>query len=475
MSKYTAKYLEEKLTKELEAQYVQAIDESDGCGGKFSVVIVSEKFRGLKMLQKHRMVNSALAEELKEIHAFSQKSYTVGHNYIMSNFQVKSPGKIILHGEHAVVYHKPALAAVVGLGTTLKFQTATEERKTVSFKLEDLNTNFDIDIAKFNVFLKHCRGKFSECTFDNAVQLLEEVRLELAKQQEESLEGGSPKKQQIQKAFISIYYLLAGAILSSPVKNLELTKSFTITIDTELNIGAGLGSSASYGAALASAFLVYAQHFDLSNYTAEENQSLISTWAYESERVMHGTPSGIDNTVCTYGGMLRFLKGQGFQPVKIVRPLHILLVDSKVKRSTADIVAKVRHLGETFPEVIDAIWNACESLVNAAIPLYESYGTCQDDSEKFEKLERLFQINNDLMKAIGVTHPKLEQIFSISFKRGFFSKITGAGAGGYAIVLLPENYASNEVYWKLKEELEGAGFGVYATTAGGEGLRMEPL
>ncbi|XP_013108641.1 bolA-like protein 2 [Stomoxys calcitrans] len=76
MSKYTAKYLEEKLTKELDAQYVQAIDESDGCGGKFSVTIVSEKFRGLKMLQKHRLVNSALVEELKEIHAFSQKSYT---------------------------------------------------------------------------------------------------------------------------------------------------------------------------------------------------------------------------------------------------------------------------------------------------------------------------------------------------------------------------------------------------------------
>ncbi|XP_005183767.1 bolA-like protein 2 [Musca domestica] len=76
MSKYTAKYLEEKLAKELDAQYVQAVDESDGCGGKFSVVIVSDKFKGLKMLQKHRMVNSVLAEELKEIHAFSQKSYT---------------------------------------------------------------------------------------------------------------------------------------------------------------------------------------------------------------------------------------------------------------------------------------------------------------------------------------------------------------------------------------------------------------
>ncbi|XP_073845831.1 mevalonate kinase [Musca autumnalis] len=392
----------------------------------------------------------------------------------MLNFQVKSPGKIILHGEHAVVYHKPALAAVVGVGTTLKFENAAEDNK-ISFKLEALNTTFEIDIGKFNNFLKHCRTKFPECKLENAVQLLEEVRLELAKQQDDVVDLGSPKKQQTQKAFISIYYLLAGAILSSPVKDLELQQPFTITIDTELNIGAGLGSSASYGVALASAFLVYAQHFDLTNYKEEENQQLISAWGFESERVMHGTPSGIDNTVCTYGGMLRFVKGQGFQTVKILRPLHILLVDSKVKRATADIVAKVRHLGETFPEVINAIWNACEALVNTAIPIYENFGTCQDDSEKFEKLEHLFQINNDLLKAIGVTHPKLEQIFSIAFKRGFFSKITGAGAGGYAIVLLPENYASNEVYWKLKEELEGAGFGVHATTAGGEGLLMEPL
>lgn len=394
----------------------------------------------------------------------------------MLNFQVKSPGKIILHGEHAVVYHKPALAVVVGLATTLKFQNSAKDSKTICFILEALNTNVDIDISSFNAFLKHCRTKLPQDNkLDNAVQILEEVRKELAKQQEETAEAVSPKKQQTQKALISIYYLLAGAVLSSPIQDLEITNGFTITIDTELNIGAGLGSSASYGAALASAFLLYAQHFDLTNYKDDENQALISSWAYESERVMHGTPSGIDNTVCTYGGMLRFVKGQGFQPIKIVRPLNILLVDSKVKRSTADIVAKVRHLSESFPNVVGAIWNACEALVNEAIPLYETFGTGQDDGEKFEKLERLFQINNDLMKAIGVTHPKLEQIFSIAFKRGFFSKITGAGAGGFAIILLPENYASNEVYGKLIEELEGAGFGVFATTAGGEGLRMEQL
>lgn len=393
----------------------------------------------------------------------------------MLKFQVKSPGKIILHGEHAVVYHKPALAAVVGLGTTLKFLAAENGKRVVTVQLEALNTNFEIQVDIFNKFLKHCRSKFPQEKFESNAQLLEEVRTELNRQHEELLEQGSPKKQQTQKAFLSIYYLLAGAILSSPKKELELTQAFTINIDTELNIGAGLGSSASYGAALAAAFLLYAHHFDLNSYNTPENQALISSWAFESERVMHGTPSGVDNTVCTYGGMLRFVKGQGFQTLKIQRPLNILLVDSKVKRSTADIVAKVRHLWEQFPDVINSIWNACEALVNDAIPLYENFGNGQDDSEKFEKLERLFQINNDLMKAIGVTHPKLEQIFSIAFKRGFFSKLTGAGAGGYVIVLLPENYASNEVYWKLKEELEAAGFGVFATTAGGEGLRMEQL
>jgi stress-induced morphogen len=52
------------------------VDESDGCGGKFSAIIVSPKFQGKALLQRHRLVNSALAEELKTIHAFSQKTFT---------------------------------------------------------------------------------------------------------------------------------------------------------------------------------------------------------------------------------------------------------------------------------------------------------------------------------------------------------------------------------------------------------------
>ncbi|ALC41605.1 CG33672, partial [Drosophila busckii] len=76
MSKYNTKYLEDKLRQELQATHVEVYDDSDGCGGKFSVIIVSNVFEGKSLLQKHRLVNTTLAEELKKIHAFSQKSYT---------------------------------------------------------------------------------------------------------------------------------------------------------------------------------------------------------------------------------------------------------------------------------------------------------------------------------------------------------------------------------------------------------------
>ncbi|XP_001185918.1 bolA-like protein 2 [Strongylocentrotus purpuratus] len=73
----TAEILEKKLRDEFQASHVEVIDETTGgCGQKFSTVIVSEKFEGKPLLQRHRLVNSCLAEELKTIHAFSMKTLT---------------------------------------------------------------------------------------------------------------------------------------------------------------------------------------------------------------------------------------------------------------------------------------------------------------------------------------------------------------------------------------------------------------
>lgn len=76
MTTYTDHYIKEKLTKELDATHVAVEDQSDGCGAKFKVLVVSPKFIGKPLLQRHRLVNGVLQEELKVIHAFSMKTLT---------------------------------------------------------------------------------------------------------------------------------------------------------------------------------------------------------------------------------------------------------------------------------------------------------------------------------------------------------------------------------------------------------------
>lgn len=76
MSGYTAEQLQTKLSKELETSHCEVTDLSDGCGSKFSALIVSAKFEGKPLLGRHRLVNSVLEEEMKTIHAFTQKTLT---------------------------------------------------------------------------------------------------------------------------------------------------------------------------------------------------------------------------------------------------------------------------------------------------------------------------------------------------------------------------------------------------------------
>ncbi|KAL4223492.1 BolA IbaG [Mactra antiquata] len=72
----TVDQLKQKLENELEATHLDIVDTSDGCGAKFQALIVSPKFDGKPLLQRHRMVNTAIETEMKEIHAFQMKTLT---------------------------------------------------------------------------------------------------------------------------------------------------------------------------------------------------------------------------------------------------------------------------------------------------------------------------------------------------------------------------------------------------------------
>lgn len=75
----STEHIEEKLRSSQELgdlTHLEVVDMSDGCGAKFQTVIVSSKFEGLPLLQRHRLVNKVLEEELKVIHAFQMKTLT---------------------------------------------------------------------------------------------------------------------------------------------------------------------------------------------------------------------------------------------------------------------------------------------------------------------------------------------------------------------------------------------------------------
>ncbi|KAI8393741.1 bola protein [Radiomyces spectabilis] len=72
----TAESLKAAIVERLEAEHVDIVDLSSGCGQMYEVVIVSPLFREKRLLARHKLVNDKLKEEISKVHAFSQKSYT---------------------------------------------------------------------------------------------------------------------------------------------------------------------------------------------------------------------------------------------------------------------------------------------------------------------------------------------------------------------------------------------------------------
>lgn len=155
----------------------------------------------------------------------------------------------------------------------------------------------------------------------------------------------------------------------------------------------------------------------------------ISAWAFLSERIMHGQPSGLDNAICTYGNVVKFYKGRAPESIALKCPIPVLLIDSGVTRSTKDQVDKVVALRKRFPSVVNSIFDAMGHLVEEAATIMAALSNVDKDI-KFVDLENLVAINNNLLRALNVSHPELERIFRIVESHGCKGKLSGAGGGG---------------------------------------------
>lgn len=188
--------------------------------------------------------------------------------------------------------------------------------------------------------------------------------------------------------------------------------------------GAGLGSSAALTVAIARLVL---------GPTASIDDVVAGSMA--GERVFHGEPSGIDSEVAARGGMLRFVRGEAPTPVTFDGPLPLIVVPSRVGRSTADQVAKVRSRYDRFPRLTQ--------------PLLQVLGRSVDDgiealkARDFDALGEIMQVAHEVLSAFAVSSPILDALCSTALRHGALgAKLTGAGGGGCIVVLPGPNPGS---------------------------------
>lgn len=384
-------------------------------------------------------------------------------------FEVSAPGKIILHGEHSVVYNKPAIAGPIDLKTYFKFRETRNDH--INFVYKRLVLESKLTLVNANLLLSEldCNETVTPMDFLQKFRSSKEFIFKYVE-----LVGRNLNEKE-EMAVGATLYIFNRILRKEKVERIK--RSFDVEIDSDMSIGAGVGSSASYGVCLAAGFFMLTQiiHKKLNRlqweqFTFDGNTELlekISQWAFDSEVIMHEKPSGIDNTICTYGKLVKFNRGETPVPIKMTGKIDILLVDTGVTRSTSNVVGQVADFTKKYSNIANSIFDAIGHLVNDVVSILESN---KNEEEKYMEMSLLTSVNNNLLRSLGVSHPRLENIFKIAEDLGCHVKLTGAGAGGCAFILLPPSYLMSDEYQELCESLVYEGFEIMATSIGGSGV-----
>ncbi len=285
-----------------------------------------------------------------------------------------APGKVILCGEHAVVYGFPAIALPV-------FQVSTQTKI----------------FARPQARIGEILIKAPSIALDSTLDALDEQ---------------NPLK--------------AAACLVMQEFHLDHLPACEIRITTTLPIAAGMGSSASVTVSLTRALSAFLGH-PLGN-------EQVNQIAFEVEKLHHGSPSGIDNSVITYEKPVYYQKGKAIEMLRIAHPFTLIIADSGIQGSTARAVAGVRkrweanrHQYETWFDEIGQISQKIKGdLEEGSIG---SLGT---------QLNR----NHELLQYIGVSAARLDELVAAACNAGALgAKLSGGGLGGNIIALVNEEQA----------------------------------
>lgn len=198
--------------------------------------------------------------------------------------KASAPGKVILFGEHFVVYGIKAILCAIN------------KRITVTA----------IDVDEDKIIIKSNIGSLSEKPNKNISEI---------------------------KSPLKPFYYLADKML----KEQNQIKGLEIIVDSEIPLGVGLGSSSACCVAGAAA---------ISRLFGEKSQKEILQLAIEAEKTIFENTSGADCTVCTFGGIMEYNKKNGFQKLEYEPNFHLIIANSNIEHSTESVVSKVKQFKE---------------------------------------------------------------------------------------------------------------------------------
>jgi mevalonate kinase len=232
------------------------------------------------------------------------------------------------------------------------------------------------------------------------------------------------------------------------------TVAFDILLGGTLPGFSGLGASAASSVAITRAI---AQEFNI-----KMSDERVNEIAYEAEKAYAGTPSGIDNTAATFGGLLWFKKNiasgaNTVEKLHIRQPVEIVIGSTGVVANTKAMVEGVSERKRKHPEKYDVLFEQAEALALIGRKALLAFD--------LKKVGELMNDNHRLLQQIEVSHEKLDLLVDIARKQGALgAKLTGGGGGGCMVALTP----GEELQERVAKAIENASYEVLRTRIGVE-------
>ncbi|MGB5739812.1 MAG: mevalonate kinase, partial [Woeseia sp.] len=238
----------------------------------------------------------------------------------------------------------------------------------------------------------------------------------------------------------------AAAVVALIMRQLQLPENlFSIDVVARIPAAMGLGGSAALAVAIIRAFDALLK-LNMANRD-------IDALAFECEKLAHGTPSGIDNNLATYGETVLYSKSTASRtrPLKLVESPPLVIAASGQRGITKDMVSGVRRRYEKNEALYDTIFQEIDELsIAGAVALRE---------RDYAALGAMMNVCQGFLNAIEVSTPELEKMIYIARGNGAIgAKLTGSGGGGSIVALCPER--SDDV----SRALQRAGYRIIRTS-----------